>query len=78
MTRADHSRSWAATGDKNQGLWFAFKQLLNMITFIVCLESGFTSKFLFIFTRAEVSAVLVVNMTGDLMFQIMLNIWYVC
>ena len=45
-----------------------------MMTFIVCLESGFTSKFLFIFTRAEVNAVLVVNISGDLMFQIMLNI----
>ena len=70
MTRADHSRSWAATGDKNQGLWFAFKQLLNMITFAVCFESDFTSKFLFFFMRAEVSSELVVNISGDLSFQI--------
>ena len=49
-----------------------------MITFIGCLESGFTSKFLFIFMRAEVDSVLVVNISGDLVFQIMWNMRYIC
>ena len=41
-----------------------------MITFAVCFESDFTSKFLFFFLRAEVSSELVVNISGDLSFQI--------
>lgn len=51
---------------------------LNMTNFRFCLESGFTSKFFSIFMRAKVNSMFIVNISGDLMFQIMLYIWYVC
>ena len=57
INESDANIVWsrAATGERNIGLWIAFKQLRNMITFIFCLQSGFTPKFLFIFMRAEVN-----------------------